>query len=120
MALGLEPEENPLAPSAHEHEADDGSDTAELVSPPVAQKPATTRRPKRKSPQPDGSSKPTALDKVLAQAAELGVPVEDGRETATGRVWVSLVATPDNPHRRLARKLIEFGFEHSPGKGYWR
>lgn len=120
MALGLEPEENPLAPSAHEHGADDGPDAAEIVPPPVAQKPATPRRPKRESPQPDGSSKPTALDKVLAQAAELGVPVEDGRETATGRIWVSLVATPDNPHRRLARKLIEFGFEHSPGKGYWR
>ena len=72
------------------------------------------------SSQDTGSSKLTALDQVLKQAAELGLQVQDGRETSSGRIWVSLMSTPDNPHRRLARKLIEFGFEHSPGKGYWR
>ncbi len=120
MVLGLEPEENPLARSSQESKGDDGPDATEAAPPPAASKrPAAARSP-REPTQPTGSSKPEALDRVLAQATELGVQVEDGRETPSGRIWVSLVATPDNPHRRLARKLIEFGFEHSPGKGYWK
>jgi RNA polymerase primary sigma factor len=92
MVLGLHPEEPPLAPIAHEHEDDDEPEATEAAP----------------------------LDQVLAQATELGIQVEDGRETPSGLIWVSLVDPSDNPHRRLARKLIEFGFEHSPGKGYWK
>lgn len=120
VVLGLEPDENPLAPSSQEPEGYDGPDAAEAAPPPAAPKRPVAARPQRDPIQPSGPSKPTALDRMLAQAVELGVPVEDGRETTSGRIWVSLVATPDNPHRRLARKLIELGFEHSPGKGYWR
>ena len=61
-----------------------------------------------------------AMRALLVQAIELGVRVEDGRATDSGRVWVRLLSPPDNRHRRLARKLIELGFEYSPGKGYWR
>ena len=114
MVLGLESEENALAPSVQEPYGDDGLDTAETALPPTAP------QPRRQPIQQAGSSKPMTLDRVLAQAAELGVPVEDGRETASGRIWVRLVATPDDPNRKLARKLIKYGFEHSPGKGYWR
>lgn len=113
MVLGLELKKNQLAPSPPEPADDDEPGTAEAAPPPVA-------RSQREPIQPIGFSKPTALDQVLAEATELGVPVEDGRETTSGHIWVSLVATNDNLHRRLARKLIEFGFEHSPGKGYWK
>ncbi len=92
MTLGLYPEEPSLVPIAHEHEVDDAPKATEAAT----------------------------LDRVLAQATELGVQVEDGRQTLSGLIWVSLVDTSDNPHRKLARKLIEFGFEYAPGKGYWK
>lgn len=121
LVLGLELQKNTFAPKAQEPDGDDGSDTAETVPPFTAPKPPAAPQPTHEPAQPTDSMKPPmALDQLLAQANELGVTVEDGRETASGRIWVSLVATPDTPHRRLARKLIEFGFQHSPGKGYWR
>ncbi|HEU4460853.1 MAG TPA: sigma-70 family RNA polymerase sigma factor [Methylibium sp.] len=70
--------------------------------------------------QPPSSAKGSGLDRLLALAAKLEVPVEDGRSRESGRIWVRLLATPDSTRRRLVRKLLEFGFEHSPGKGYWR
>lgn len=88
---------------------------AEVDNPGVAEE-----APPRQSIPRAGSSKPSALDQVLAQAAKLNVPVEDERETSSGSLWVNLVATPDNQHRKLARKLLELGFEYWPGKGYWR
>lgn len=72
------------------------------------------------SPLDPSSHKPTALDLLLNRAAEIGALVEDGRETASGRIWVNLVGVPDRFHRRLALRLIEFGFEYLPGKGYWK
>ncbi|WP_418319038.1 sigma-70 family RNA polymerase sigma factor [Piscinibacter sakaiensis] len=77
-------------------------------------------RPGREPNRPAGSPKVSALDQLLAQAAELGIPVEDGRSGASGCVRVGLIATPDSSHRRLARKLLDFGFDHSPGRGYWK
>lgn len=61
-----------------------------------------------------------ALSRMLAQAIELGIPVEDECAAASSRVWVRLLSTPDKKHQWLARKLIELGFRYSPGKGYWR
>lgn len=87
---------------------------------PEAQRRPPAVRSLRESIQTVDPSNSTALDRVLARAIELGVPVEDGRATASGRVWLRLLSTPDNRHRRLACKLIELGFEYSPGKGYWR
>lgn len=120
MVLGMASKKNPLAPGADGIVSDDGFDESKAPPQPPASKRTVAPRQLRESIQPSGSSKLTALDRLLAQAAELGVPVEDGRETTSGRIWVTLLVTPDNPHRRLARKLIEFGFEHSPGKGYWK
>lgn len=118
--LGVQPEQNPLSPNAQEPEDDELSDDVQTSAAPEAPKQPAAARVLRESIQTVGSSKPTALDKMLAQAVELGVPVEDGRATASGRVWVRLLSTPDNRHRTLARKLIGLGFEYSPGKGYWR
>lgn len=120
LVLGIKPKQNPFAPSAEEPDGTVAPDAAEAAPEPGAPKRQAAPRPPRESIEPAGSSRPSALDRLLAQATELDVPVEDGRTSASGRIWVSLVATPDNPHRRLARKLIKFGFEHSPGKGYWR
>lgn len=107
LVLGLKPKDNLFISEPQE--------PAEVDSPGIAEA-APPRPPIPRS----GSSKPSALDQVLAQAAKLKVPVEDERETASGSIWVNLVATPDNQHRRLARKLLELGFEYWPGKGYWR
>jgi RNA polymerase primary sigma factor len=70
--------------------------------------------------RPSNQSKLTALDRLLEKAAELGVSVEDGRQNPTKCIWVRLLATPDAQHRALARKLFEFGFEYSQGRGYWK
>lgn len=107
LVLGVKPEENlPVSGSLNPPEAD-GLGAADTT-------------PSHELIRRTGSMRPTSLDQVLAEAAKLGISVDDGRESASGCIWVSLVATPDNPHRRLARKLIAFGFEHWPGKGYWK
>lgn len=120
MVLGLEPKETSHAPNAQKSEDDELPHDAQTSGAPEAPMQPAAARSLRESIQTVGSSQPTALDKILAQAVELGVTVEDGREGAFGRVWVRLLSTADNRHRRLARKLIELGFQHSPGKGYWR
>ena len=76
-----------------------------------------TALPSRARPAPAQSSD---LDQLLAQAAELGIPVSDDRKRASGRIWVKLVEKPDNRYRRLARNLLDLGFEFWPGEGYWR
>lgn len=104
--FGLQPKKKMFVPKAHEPEAE-SSNAVEAPSPDQSNELADT-------------DKQFALDRVLAHAAKLGIPVEDGRGSALGRIWVSLLAAPDNQHRRLARKLIEVGFEHFPGQGYWK
>ncbi|MBK9246081.1 MAG: sigma-70 family RNA polymerase sigma factor [Burkholderiales bacterium] len=64
-------------------------------------------------------SQQTRLDEVLAQAEKLGIPVEDDRE-GTGSVWVHLTSVRGKRAEALVRKLHSLGFEHWPGKGYWR
>jgi RNA polymerase primary sigma factor len=107
LVLGLNLKENLFVSEAQEPAETRGSDVAEAAPP-------------RKSIQRNRSSKQPALDQVLAQAAQLSIPVEDERKTTSGGVWVNLVDTPDNQHRKLARKLLELGFEYWPGKGYWK
>lgn len=65
-------------------------------------------------------AKSSSIDKLLAQAADLGIPIDDDRKGPSGRIWVNFIATPDGRYRRLVRKLIALGFEFWPGKGYWR
>ena len=119
LVLGREPEENRQAPGAQDPDQTNGPSAANAEPPPTDPNRPTTARPPRERIQQTGSKKPTLLDRLLAQAMELGVPVEDGRETCSGSIWVGLVAMPDNSHRMLAHKLLDFGFKHSPGKGYW-
>jgi RNA polymerase primary sigma factor len=62
----------------------------------------------------------SSIDKLLAQAADLGIPIDDDSKGPSGRVWVNLIAPSDDRYRRLVRKLHALGFEFWPGKGYWK
>ena len=63
---------------------------------------------------------PSALDRLLALATEMGITVEDDRRGASGSTWVNLVDARNVADRRLIRKLLAAGFEFWPGKGYWK
>jgi RNA polymerase primary sigma factor len=65
-------------------------------------------------------SVPTALDKVLSEAREAGIQVEDRDEGGARIYWVHVTDTNDNRSRKIVRKLIALGFQFWPGKGYWR
>jgi RNA polymerase primary sigma factor len=119
MVLGLEPDENPLAPRSRTPGEDDEPDTAEPVPQPATPKRQAASRPRRAPSEAADASKPSALDQLLAKAVELGIQVNDERLSA-GSVWVELLEPRDNPHRRLIRKLLDFGFAFWPGKGYWK
>ena len=119
MVLGLEPEENPLASRSRTPSEGDEPDAAEPVPQPATPKRQAAPRPRRAPSEAADASKPSALDQVLAKAVELGVPVKDERPSA-GSIWVELLEPRDNTHRRLIRKLLDFGFALWPGKGYWK
>ena len=71
-------------------------------------------------PERTQGSKPSTLDKLLAQALAAGVAVHDDRNGRSMKIWVYLTDTPDNRYRKLIRNLLARGFELYPGKGYWR
>lgn len=119
LVLGLEPEENPLAQSAPEPAGDDAPDAADPIPQPAKPKRQAAPRPPREPSHPAGASTPSALDQLLAKALELGIPVNDERQSAGG-IWVELLEPRDNTHRRLIRRLLDFGFAFWPGKGYWK
>lgn len=60
------------------------------------------------------------LDKIFALAMSLGVRVEDGRNGGDGTVWIKLTKISDPSTRSFSRKLLQIGFKHWPGKGYWK
>lgn len=57
------------------------------------------------------------LDKLVSEAREIGLRVEDDR-AGGGGVVIALVDHKDTKRRRLARMLIEKGFAYYPGMGY--
>lgn len=101
-------------------EADEAS--AYETSDPTAVKANTSRQTKAVgvSPGPPKSAEPTALDRLLSQALELGIPVDDDRKGPSGTIWVNIIETSDLRFRKLVRKLLALGFEFWPRKGYWR
>ncbi|KVC24224.1 hypothetical protein WI69_01995 [Burkholderia diffusa] len=66
------------------------------------------------------SARPTSIDRLLSEAADIGISVDDDRDGSSGRIWVNVTSAPDSRYRRLIRKLLALGFEFWPGKGYWR
>ena len=115
LVLGLEPEENPFAPGVQGPEADDAEADPKREA---SERKASIKRP-QKALQSAGPSKPSTLDQLLAKAVELGIRVDDARPSA-GSIWVELLEPLDNTHRRLIRRLVDFGFAFWPGKGYWK
>ena len=120
LALGVQPKPSSVIRAENNPDSADVLATVEEARESPAPKPQSTLWHWRESNRPTNSEKDSSLDLLLAQAAELGIPIEDGRSNASGRIWVILRATPSTTHQRLARKLIECGFVHSPGKGYWK
>ncbi|MBS0466038.1 MAG: sigma-70 family RNA polymerase sigma factor [Proteobacteria bacterium] len=119
MVLGLDPEENPLAPRTRRPSEDNEPDTVESIPQPATLKRQAAPRPPREPSEMAGASKPSKLDQVLAKAVELGIPVNDERLN-DGNIWVELLEPRNNTHRRLIRNLLDFGFAFWPGKGYWK
>lgn len=118
MALGSPPGESLFATRAHDPEFGDETDATNSASRPATQKRPSALQQPSESTEPAGSSYPPAFDCLLAQAIELGIPVDDDRETS-GNIWVELPEPLDNTHRQLVQKLLESGFAFWPGKGYW-
>jgi RNA polymerase primary sigma factor len=83
------------------------------------QRPATLNIPPGNltPPRPAQSS---SLDRILSQAAALGIPIADDRDGPSGRIRVNFIGTPDIRYRKLVRKLLALGFELCPEKGYWK
>lgn len=120
LVLGLKPEERHVTSSAP-GSADDmeGIDAGEKVPlRAIPEQPAAPQPPKESIRLAD-PSKPSKLDRLFAQAAELGIRVEDDR-LRSGHIWVRLPETLGMGHRKLVRQLLDSGFALWPGKGYWR
>ncbi|MGF6642439.1 sigma-70 family RNA polymerase sigma factor [Paraburkholderia sp. GAS82] len=49
-----------------------------------------------------------------------GLSITDDRVEGGGRVWINAEAISGARNRKLARALIALGFQHMPGRGFWR
>lgn len=117
LAPVLKPEQNASEPSDADDDANGDAlpETAKAAAPKPKSTATSAPRPERRA-----DSEPTALDKLLDQAREASIDVEDYLEGDERRLWVYITNTPDNRSRKIVRKLIELGFALWPGKGYWR
>jgi RNA polymerase primary sigma factor len=70
--------------------------------------------------KPRQGSRLPAIERLLAQAAEMGASVEDDRSGNTGRIRVHLSEGMGDRARLLVRSLRALGFKYRPGGGYWR
>jgi RNA polymerase primary sigma factor len=66
------------------------------------------------------SKKSSGIERLVAQAADLNIPVVDDRNGKSGKTWVIVIEASDVQTRRFIRKLLALGFEFWPGKGYWK
>lgn len=110
-------------PVVVESSADSGVETSDARA--RTDRPATTvptpRAPSSGTPaRSSAGGASSALDRLLAEAAAMGVPVEDSREGATGELWVRIQSASDGKNRKLIRKLYSLGFSFAPGAGFWR
>ncbi len=106
--------DDPVSKAAEENDADKGQ--PENNDKKSKKKPRTTRCPKEGNKvrkQIIGSG----VDKAIAIARKIGVPVDDRRE-AGGDVVIGLFHPKDPKTRRLARALVGIGFSFWPGSGF--
>jgi RNA polymerase primary sigma factor len=59
------------------------------------------------------------IRKVLQDVERIGWQVEQGDPDAGSPIWVIAGPASDNQARRVVRRLLELGFAHWPGRGYW-
>lgn len=69
---------------------------------------------------PASRSKISSINRLLAQASDLGITFLDCRDEDEGKLWINATAIPEIHHRKFIRKLLALGFEFQIGKGYWR
>lgn len=114
-----EPEETPPAEEVGEPDTGDHGQASRAASSEraveAARKPAAGR-----SNTPDHNRQSSAVDRLIAQAVDLGIAVDDDQSGGTRSTWVNMTEAHDAPTRALVSKLIAIGFEYWPGKGYWR
>ena len=110
--------------ASEEGSADEASDSGEASVSATSAPPSTPMQLPEPGPSPGGDRGDkqglSALDRLLAQAVELGIPVDDDRGGPVRSTWVNLTKPRDGVERAIVRKLIAAGFELWPGKGYWR
>src|SRR5581483_11874880 len=82
-------------------EKNDGAEQS-LKANPTRQPVATTTTRSSLSAPP--SARPTGIERLLTEAADIGISVDDDREGPTGRIWVNVTSAPDSRYRRLIRK----------------
>lgn len=120
MALGMRSETRSPVSITSDTDAEEMPGSADRTSEPPAPSKQVCHQISGVPSQSARAPKPSSLEWVLAQAAELGIKVDDDRLGLSGHIWVGLLEMPDKVHRRLVRRLLELGFAFWPGKGYWR
>lgn len=117
IEIGLTPEsrQRTQAQDSGENEGGEPSEQAKASAKKPTPAAQVVTRPERR-PSPD----PTVLEKLLAHVRAIGFTVEDAPDGPDRKIWVHIAETHDNHSRKIVRKLLELGFEFSPGKGYWR
>ncbi len=60
------------------------------------------------------------LQRVLDEAAQLGFTSREAREDELGELRVDVKEDRGGRTKKLVRNLLEMGFKHEVGKGYWR
>ncbi|WP_455284419.1 sigma-70 family RNA polymerase sigma factor [Cupriavidus necator] len=80
--------------------------------------PTNIEMPSRRE-ESDGKQQRSAINRLLAEAAALGIAIEEDQNGDVRSTWVNIDKAIDTKTRSLIRKLIGIGFVHWPGRGYW-
>lgn len=102
---------------------EEGRSERERAEQPLEAKPMQPCIPTKDTPASLGVPRPaksSSIDRLLSQAVELGIYIDDDREGISGRLWVNVTEAADIRSRKLVRKLIALGFEFWHGRGYWK
>ena len=63
---------------------------------------------------------PASVEMLVCHAKALGIPVDDDRNGPSGNLWICISETQNFPLRMLTWRLLDCGFKHWPGKGYYK
>jgi len=100
--------------------AKDSTTSTDEPSPTTHSDAAPSQTQTRPSDDSHAAGMPSALDRLLARASEMGFEVEHTGNGVSRATWVNVTEAADNQTRGLVRSLVAMGFQHWPGKGYWR